>query len=128
MPGCHVVTDSGRILGEPLSQAALFTTTRLFEANPATVQATKAAMAEAVGLIRDDPAEAVCIYRTTSGDPMPAEDPLAVLRTPGVPDFYDKPQGTVRFATHLFRTGVLKTEPRSRKDHFLHAVHGVDGT
>lgn len=128
VPGCHVVTDSGQILGEPLSQAVLFTTTRFAEANPTTVQATKAAVAEAVGLIRSDPAEAVRIYRKTSGDPMPAEDLLAVLRTPGMSDFYDKPQGTMRFATHLFRTGVLKTEPRSWKDYFLPAAHDLDGT
>ncbi len=128
VPGCHVVTDSGQILGEPLSQAVLFTTTRFAETNPAIVGAAKAAVTEAVNLIRSDPAEAVRIYRKGSGDPMPAEDLLAILRMPGMSDFYDKPQGTMRFAAHLFQTGVLKTEPRSWKDYFLPAAHDLNGT
>lgn len=128
VPGCHVVTDSGQILGEPLSQAVLFTTTRFAEANPAIVQAAKAAVTEAVGLIHSDPAEAVRIYRKASGDPMPADDLLAVLRLSGMLDFYDKPQGTMRFASHLFQTGVLKTEPRSWKDYFLPLAHDLAGT
>ena len=128
VPGCHVVTDSGQILGEPLSQAVLFTTTRFADANLAIVQAAKAAVTEAVGLIRSDPAEAVRIYRKASGDPMSADDLLAVLRLPGMSDFYDKPQGTMRFASHLFRTGVLKTEPRGWTDYFLPVAHDLAGT
>ena len=128
VPGCHVVTDSGQILGEPLSQAVLFTTTRFAEANPIIVQAARAAVTEAVGLIRSDPAEAIRIYRKASGDPMPAEDLMAVLRMPGMTDFYDKPQGTMRFATHLFQTGILKTEPRSWKNYFLPSAHDLAGT
>jgi len=128
VPGCHVVTDSGHILGEPLSQAVLFTTTRFAEANPLIVQAAKAAVTEAVGLIRNDTAEAVRIYRKVSGDPMPADDLMAVLRMPGMTDFYDKPQGTMRFATHLFQTGILKTEPQSWKDYFLPSAHDLAGT
>ena len=128
VPGCHVVTDSNQILGEPFSQAVLFTTTRFADASPASVQAVKAAVADAVGLIRSDLVEAVRIYRKASADPMPAETLMAVLQMPGMSDFYDNPQGTMRFATHLFQTGVLKTEPRSWKDYFLPAAHDLSGT
>ena len=85
-------------------------------------------MADAVGLIRSDLVEAVRIYRKASADPMPAETLMAVLQMPGMSDFYDNPQGTMRFATHLFQTGVLKTEPRSWKDYFLPAAHDLSGT
>ena len=53
---------------------------------------------------------------------------MALLQMPGMSDFYDNPQGTMRFATHLFQTGVLKTEPQSWKDYFLPAAHDLSGT
>ncbi len=59
---------------------------------------------------------------------MPAETLMALLQMPVMSDFYDNPQGTMRFATHLFQTGVLKTESRNWKDYFLPAAHDLSGT
>ena len=128
VPGCHVVTTSSDILGAPMSQALLFTTTKFADANPLILQAARAAVTEAVELVRSDPVKAVHIYREASGDKLSEADLLDVLKQPGMSDFYDKPQGTMTFARHLYETGVLKAQPKSWKDYFFPVAHDLDGS
>ncbi len=128
VPHAHVVTDSAAILGEPLSQAVLFTTTKFADANPKTVQAAREAVTEAVALIRDNPVEAVRLYRQVSGDPMSADDLLALLKQPGMADFYAKPQGTMVFARHLHATGILKADPKAWTEYFLPEAADLGGS
>lgn len=128
VPGAHVVTDSTRILGEPLSQAIMFTTTKFAEANPRLVEAVKAATVEAVAMIHDDTREAARLYLKASGDTIGEESLLDVLRQPGMLDYFARPQGTMRFAKHLHDTGVLKTEPKAWTDYFLPLAADLQGT
>ncbi len=128
IPGAHIVTDSTTILGEPLSQAVLFTTTTYAAANPQVVAAARTATEQAVALIRDDTEAAVRTYREVSGDPMSATDLLALLRQPGMLDFYARPQGSMRFATHLHDTGVLKMQPKAWTDYFLPGSADLQGS
>ena len=128
IPGAHIVTDSTTILGEPLSQAVLFTTTGYADANPQVVAAARAAVEQAVSLIRDDTETAVRVYREASGDPMSAADLVALLHQPGLLDFYARPQGTMRFATHLHDTGVLKMQPKAWTDYFVPGSADLQGS
>ena len=128
VPGAHVVTTSSDILGHPMSQALLFTTTKFAEANPVVVQAAKAAVTDAVDLIHADPAEAVRIYRQQSRDPLSQDALMDVLAQPGMSDFYPQPQGTIDFARHLYGAGVLKTDPKGWKDYFLPIAYDLDGS
>lgn len=128
VPGAHVVTDSARILGEPLSQAVLFTSTKFAEANPGIVQALKSATQEAMAMIRDDTRAAAKIYLQASGEPTSEEAFMEILRQPGMLDFVAQPQGTYRFARHLAATGVLKTEPKSWTDYFLPIAADLKGS
>lgn len=128
VPGAHVVTDSTRIMGEPLSQAILFTTTKFADANPGIMQAIKAATQEALAMLREDTREAAKIYLKSSGDTIGEETLLELLRQPGMLDFYPKPQGTMRFARHLSATGVMKSEPKAWTDYFLPASGDLGGS
>ena len=128
VPGAHVVTDSRRILGEPLSQAVLFTTTKFAEANPGIVQALRAATEEAIAMIHADTRAAAKIYLEASGDPTPEDAFLDILKQPGMLDFVPQPQGTFRFARHLVDTGVLKTEPKTWPDYFLPGAADLKGS
>lgn len=128
VPGCHIVTTSADILGHPMSQALLFTTTKYADANPKIIQAAKMAVHEATEMIRNNPVEAVRIYRKQSGDTLSEDALLDVLRQPGMDDFNDVPQGTMAFAKHLYDTGLLKTEPKSWKDYFLPTSGEVNGS
>ena len=128
VPGAHVVTDSARILGEPLSQAVMFTTTKFADANPGIVQALKAATREAMAMIHDDTRAAAKIYLQASGDPTSEDAFMEILRQPGMLDFVPQPQGTYRFARHLFATGMLKMEAKAWTDYFLPAAADLRGS
>ena len=128
VPGAHVVTDSLRILGEKLTSGVLFTTQAFADANPAVVRAARDAVAEAVGMIRDDTREAVRLYLKASADPIGEDALMELFKQPGMLDFHAEPQGTMRFARHLFQTGVLKTEPKAWTDYFLPVAAGLDGS
>ena len=128
VPGAHVVTDSTRIMGEPLSQACFFTTTKFAEANPQIVQAVKAATHDAVTMIRDDTRNAVKTYLAASGDRSSEDGLMELLKQPGMLDYYTRPQATLRLANHLHATGVLKTEPKAWTEYFLPGSVDLQGS
>lgn len=128
VPGAHIVTDSSRIMGEPMSQACFFTTTKYAEANPVVVQAVRAATQEAVDMIRDDLRGSVRIYLKASGDPVGEDSLMDLFGQPNMLDYFTKPQATLRLARHLHATGVLKTEPKAWTDYFLPAAGDLEGS
>lgn len=128
VPGAHVVLSSPDVMGGPLSQAQFFTTTKFADANPKIVQAVRDATKEAQDLIRSDTKTAVEIYKEITGDKTSTEDLLAWLKEPGMMEWNLEPQGTMKFATHLFKTGTLKTQPKAWTDYYLPVAHDLKGS
>jgi sulfonate transport system substrate-binding protein len=128
VPGAHVILNSPDIMGGPLSQAQFFTTTKFADANPKIVQAVRLATKEAHDLIRSDTKLAVEIYKEITGDKTSEEDLLAWLKEPGMMEWNLEPQGTMKFANHLFRTGTLKTQPKAWTDYYLPLAHDLKGS
>ncbi|HZC98113.1 MAG TPA: ABC transporter substrate-binding protein [Bradyrhizobium sp.] len=128
VPGAHVVLSSPDVMGGPLSQAQFFTTTKFADANPKIVQAVRDATKEAQDLIRNDTKTAVEIYKEITGDKTSVEDLLAWLKEPGMMEWNLEPQGTMKFATHLFKTGTLKTQPKAWTDYYLPVAHDLKGS
>ncbi|GJD98111.1 ABC transporter substrate-binding protein [Methylobacterium isbiliense] len=128
VPGAHVVANSADIIGGPLSQGQFFTTTRFAAANPVVIRAVRAAAEEAKAFIETNTREAVEIYREVTTDKTPAEDLLDLLAQPGMMEWNLYPQGTMKFAAHLHRTGALKTLPGSWKDYYLPVAHDLPGS
>ncbi len=127
VPGAHVVTSSQDILGTPLTQAVLFTTQKFADANPKIVQAVHDATAEAIAFMKSNTREAAEIYRAGSGDRMTTDELVAMLAQPGMMDFQTKPEGTMVFAEHLYKTGTLKTKPSAWTDYFFPVGHDLGG-
>ena len=127
VPGAHVVLSSPDVMGGPLSQAQFFTTTKFADANPKIVQAVRDATREAQDLIRSDTRTAVEIYKEVTGDKTSVEDLLAWLKEPGMMEWNLQPQGTMKFAAHLFKTGTLKTQPKAWTDYYLPVAHDLKG-
>src|SRR6478609_6752129 len=128
VPGAHVVLSSPDVMGGPLSQAQFFTTTKFADANPKIIQAVREATREAHDLIRSDTRAAVEIYKEVTGDKTSAEDLLAWLKEPGMMEWNLQPQGTMKFAAHLFKTGTLKTQPKAFTDYYLPISHDLKGS
>ena len=127
VPGAHVVLSSPDVMGGPLSQAQFFTTTKFADANPKIVQAVRDATKEAQDLIRSDTKAAVEIYKEVTSDKTSVEDLLAWLKEPGMMEWNLQPQGTMKFAAHLFKTGTLKTMPKAFTDYYLPVAHDLKG-
>ena len=127
VPGAHVVLSSPDVMGGPLSQAQFFTTTKFADANPKIVQAVRDATKEAQDLIRSDTRAAVEIYKEVTGDKTSVEDLLAWLKEPGMMEWNLQPQGTMKFANHLFKVGTLKTQPKVWTEYYLPMAHDLKG-
>jgi len=128
VPGAHVILNSPDVMGGPLSQAQFFTTTKFADANPKIIQAVRDATKEAQDLIRSDTKQAVEIYKEITGDKTSAEDLLAWLKEPGMMEWNLEPQGTMKFANHLFKTGTLKKQPNAWTDYYLPVAHDLKGS
>ena len=127
VPGAHVVLTSTEVMGGPLSQAQFFTTTKFADANPKVIEAVRAASKEAQDLIRSDTKAAVDIYKEVTGDKTSAEDLLAWLKEPGMMEWNLEPQGTMKFAEHLYKVGTLKTRPKAWTDYYLPSSGDLNG-
>jgi NitT/TauT family transport system substrate-binding protein len=127
VPGAHVVTDSAKVLGTPLTVALMFTTTKYAEANPKMIAALRSASDEALRLIRSDTRRAVEIYKESSKDRLSVDELMEMLKEPGMMAFEPGPQGSMKFAEHLHRIGTIKMKPASWKDFFLPVSHDLDG-
>jgi sulfonate transport system substrate-binding protein len=128
VPGAHVVLTSTEVMGGPLSQAQFFTTTKFADANPKIIEAVRAASKEAQDLIRSDTKTAVDIYKEVTGDKTGAEDLLAWLKEPGMMEWNLQPQGTMKFADHLYKVGTLKTKPKAWTDYYLPSSKDLNGS
>jgi NitT/TauT family transport system substrate-binding protein len=128
VPGAHVVLSSADVMGGPLSQVQFFTSTRFAIENPTIIQAVRDATKEAQDLIRSDTRTAVEIYKEITGDKTSSEDLLAMLKQPGMMEWNLEPQGTMKLATHLFKTGTLKTQPKAWTDYYLPIAHDLKGS
>lgn len=128
VPGAHVVLKSEDIIGGPLSQSTLFTTTKFADANPKLIRAVIDASKEAVAYTLANPAAAIDAYREVTGDKTPAEELVDILKQPGMMAYQVDPAGTMKFATHMQKAGVLKTKPAAWTDYFLPQSSSLKGS
>jgi NitT/TauT family transport system substrate-binding protein len=127
VPGARIVATSPSIIGGPLTQSQFFTTVKFADANPKFVEAIRNASDEAIKFIDAHPREAGQIYLEMSHDKMSLDDLMAMLKEPGMMQFGTAPQGTMKFAAHLYKIGTLKTMPKSWKDYYLPTSADLDG-
>ncbi|MGO4571266.1 ABC transporter substrate-binding protein [Microvirga sp. 2TAF3] len=128
VPGARVILQSPDIIGGPLTQGQFFATTKFAEANPKIIEAVRAASKEAQDFIRSDTKTAVDIYKEITGDKTSAEDLLEWLKQPGMMEWNLEPQGTMKFAEHLYKVGTLKTMPKAWTDYYLPIAHDLKGS
>lgn len=128
IPNAHVILRSNDIIDGGLSQSTLFTTTKFAEANPKIIKAVLAASQEAIDFIKANTEQAVDIYREVSGDQTSAAELLDMLKQPGMMDFQMAPAGSMKFAEHMAKVGILKTKPEKWTDYFLPESASLNGS
>lgn len=126
-PNVHVVISSADAAGGPISNGVVFGTKKFHDANPKTVAAFLAAMQEAMDIIKNDPMRAARIYLLATKEKFTPEALVKEITGPGVV-YSVAPQGTLKIAEHLAKSGVIKTKPADWKDFFFAGVHGQPGT
>lgn len=119
VPNAHVILMSNDVIEGGLSQSTLFTTTKFAEANPKVIKAVLDASKQAIDFIKAHPDQAVEIYREISGDQTSTAELLDMLKQPGMMDFQMAPAGSMKFAQHMSKVGILKTQPAAWTDYFL---------
>lgn len=128
VPGAHVLMRSNDIIDGGLSQSTLFTTTDFAKSNPKIIKAVLTASQEAVDYIKANTEKSVEIYREISGDKTSVAELMDMLKQPGMMAFQLAPAGSMKFAEHMHKVGILKTMPKKWTDYFLPASSGLNGS
>ena len=125
-PNVRTVLDSTDVMGGPATITVIFGTVKFHDANPKTISALMAALAEAADFIARDKRAAADIYLKATKEKISLDELTAMLESPGY-RFTQAPNGTLRYAEQMFKTGVIKTQPSSWKDAFFPIAHGLPG-
>ena len=124
-PAVHPVLRSIDVMGEATNLLA-YTTAKFYEANPKVVEVFIAALNETNELIRKDPLKASALYLEASREKLTAEEVAAIIKEPGTA-FTTVPSGTMKFAEHMHKVGLIDEKPTGWKDYFFPALHGANG-
>jgi NitT/TauT family transport system substrate-binding protein len=127
VPNARAIMLSSDIIGGPLTQGNFFTTTKFADANPKLIEALKAATIESIAFIKANPRAALEIYKEITKDKTPIDDLVELMKQPGMMDYGTAPQGTMKFATHLYKTRTLKTMPKAWTDYYLPSSKSLNG-
>jgi NitT/TauT family transport system substrate-binding protein len=126
-PGVREILNSTEVMGGPATITVVFGTTKFYDANPKTIAAMNAALGEAMEFIAKDKRAAVELYLKASKEKLTADELVEMISKPGFA-FTLTPNGVMKYAEQMFKTGVIKTKPESWKDAFFPSAHGLPGS
>jgi len=126
-PGMHEVFDSYDVVGGPHTHNLVWTTTKFHDENPKLIQAFVAALQEALGLIRSDPARAAAIDVKTGNDKnLSAAQLEEIIRKPEN-HWTETPLRIMDLATFMYRIGLIATKPSNSHELFFDDVKTLPG-
>jgi NitT/TauT family transport system substrate-binding protein len=126
IPGAHIVTDSRKVFGGPLTQIVLLATKRTKDKNPALFKAVANAMEEAIRIANADKRAAAELWKKVHNAPDKLEDLVAQLDDPGF-EFTAQPKRIGHFTAFLNRIGYMKAKVGNWKDLFWETAHHLKG-
>jgi NitT/TauT family transport system substrate-binding protein len=126
-PGVHEILNSTEVMGGPATITVIFGTTKFHDANPKTIAAVNAALGEAMDFIAKDPRGACELYLQASKEKLTVDELVEMIAKPGFA-FTLTPNGVMKYAEQMYKTGVIKTRPESWKDPFFPSAHGLPGS
>jgi NitT/TauT family transport system substrate-binding protein len=125
-PGVRAVLNSTEVMGGPATITVLFGTVRFHNANPKVSAAIYAALTEAMAFIAENKRAAAAVYLEATKEKFTLDELASMLELPGFA-FTVAPNGTLRYAEQMAKTGVIKTRPASWKEVFFAEAQGLPG-
>jgi len=127
LPGVHEVVGGDQITGGPFTSATTFGTVKFHDANPKTLAAFHAAIAEAMDYIKNNKRAAAEIYLQESGEKWPLDEMVALLNDKSM--FYtNTPRNTYKIADVMYRAGDIKMKASSWKDYYFPEITALPGS
>ncbi|MBO0763565.1 MAG: ABC transporter substrate-binding protein [Hyphomicrobiaceae bacterium] len=126
-PGVHEILNSTEVMGGPATIAVVFTTTKFYDANPKTIAAMNAALGEAVDFIAKDRRGACELYLKASKEKLSVDELVDMIAKPGFA-FTLIPNGVMKYAEQMYKTGIIKSRPENWKDAFFPSAHSRPGS
>jgi len=126
LPGAHVITDSRKVFGGPLTQITLLATKQTKDKNPTLFKAVANALEEAIKVANADKRAAAVLWKEAQKAPDNIDELVAQLDDPGF-EFTSRPQRIAHFTAFLNRTGTMKAKVGDWKELFWETAHQQQG-
>ncbi len=124
--GAHIITDSRKVFGGPLTQITLLAAKQTKERNPTLFRAVANALEESIKVANADKRAAAVLWRDAQKAPDAVDDLVAQLNDPGF-EFTSQPHRIAYFAAFLHRIGSMKTPLTDWKELFWESAHHQQG-
>ena len=126
-PKVHRVLNSYDVLGGPHTFNVVWAMGKLYKNNPKLIQAFLAAMKTAMKEIKDDPHAAAAVWVKANHSKLPVAEAEAIIKKPEN-SFTMVPKRTMAFANYMADVKMVPNRPKTWKDMFIDAVHGMPGS
>ncbi len=126
-PKVHRVVNSYDVLGGPHTFNVVWAMGKLYKNNPKLIQAFLAALKTAMKDIKADPAAAAAIWVKANHSKLPVAEAEDIIKKPEN-SFTIVPKRTMAFANYMADVKMVPNRPKSWKDMFIDAVHGLKGS
>jgi NitT/TauT family transport system substrate-binding protein len=126
VPGAHVITDSRKVFGGPLTQITLLATRQTKERNPTLFKAVANALDESIKIANADKRAAAVLWKDAQKAPDNIDELVAQLDDPGF-EFTSRPQRIAHFTAFLNRIGTMKAKVGDWKELFWETAHQQQG-
>jgi NitT/TauT family transport system substrate-binding protein len=126
LPGAHVITDSRKVFGGPLTQITLLATRTTKERNPTLFKAVAAALEQSIKVANADKRAAATLWKEVHKAPDAVDDLVTQLDDPGF-EFTSRPQRIAHFTAFLNRIGTMKAKVGDWKELFWETAHQQQG-
>src|SRR5215467_2076309 len=122
LPGAHVITDSRKVFGGPLTQITLLATKQTKDKNPTLFKAVANALEASIKVASADKRAAAVLWKEAQKAPDNIDDLVAQLNDPGF-EFTAQPHRIAFFAAFLNRIGTMKAKVGDWKELFWETAH-----
>ncbi|MBN1238781.1 MAG: ABC transporter substrate-binding protein [Gammaproteobacteria bacterium] len=127
-PSVRTIMSSDDVMGGSTTFTMLSTTSGYRERNPDVFAAVLAALEEANGMIRDDPAAAAEVLRAAdAGAGFETEELTGMLDDPAI-RFTTTPENVMKYAEFMHDIGSIRNRPESWRDLFFPEIHESPGS